>query len=241
MDRVLGRRAVMEVLRSGREINKILVAKNSKLNDILKIAREKKISVSKVEKKTLDRYGEKHQGVIAFVSPKKYKKFEDLRFSENTFFVILDRIKDPGNFGAIIRSCEFFNIDAVIIPRKGSAKLTETVWKRSAGALEYIDIVLVENLSKTIERLKEKNIWIIGADSEGETCFEKDLTGPVALILGEEQRGIRKILKEKCDLLIKIPGRGNIESLNVSTAAGILIYEILRQRIEEENTQKRNR
>jgi len=230
MDMVLGRRAVMEVLKSGGKINKLLVAKDSKLEEILKIAREKKILVSKVEKRVLDRFGEKHQGVIAFISPKEYINFEDLRFSEDSFFIVLDRIKDPRNLGAIIRSCEFFNIDAVIIPKRNSAKITETVWKSSAGALEYVNVVLVDNLSKTIEKLKEKKIWIIGADINGERCFEKNLRGPVALILGEEQKGMRDILKRKCDLLIKIPRRGKIESLNVSTAAGILIYEILRQR-----------
>ncbi|MCK4310884.1 MAG: 23S rRNA (guanosine(2251)-2'-O)-methyltransferase RlmB [Methanomicrobia archaeon] len=230
MDMVLGRRAVMEVLKSSGKINKLLVAKNSKLEEILKIAHEKKILVSKVEKRVLDRFGEKHQGVIAFISPKEYKKFEDLRFSEDSFFIVLDRIKDPGNLGAIIRSCEFFNLDAVIIPKRNSAKITEIVWKSSAGALEHVNVVLVDNLSKTIEKLKEKKIWIIGADINGERCFEKNLRGPVALILGEEQKGMRDILKRKCDLLVEIPRRGNIESLNVSTAAGILIYEILRQR-----------
>lgn len=230
MDMVLGRRAVMEVLKSDGKINKLLVAKDSKLEEILKIAHEKKILVSKVEKRVLDRFGEKHQGVIAFISPKEYKKFEDLRFSEDSFFIVLDRIKDPRNLGAIIRTCEFFKIDAVIIPKRESAKITETVWKSSAGALEHVDIVLVDNLSKTIEKLKEKKIWIVGADINGERCFEKNLRGPLALILGEEQKGMRDILKRKCDLLIKIPRRGKIESLNVSTAAGILIYEILRQR-----------
>lgn len=233
MDKVLGRRAVMEVLKSGRKVNKLLVAKNSKLGEILKIAHEKKILVSKVEKKALDKFGEKHQGVIAFTSPKEYTKFEDLRFSEDSFFIVLDRIQDPRNLGAIIRSCEFFNLDAVIIPKKHSAKITETVWKSSAGALEYVNIVFVDNLSKTIEKFKKRKIWIIGTDINGETCFEKNLKGPVALILGEEQRGMKEILKRKCDLLIKIPGEGEIESLNVSTAAGILIYEILRQRSEK--------
>jgi len=230
MTKVLGRRAVMEVLKTDRDVNKLLVAKNSKLDEILKIAHEKKILVSKVEKKVLDRYGEKHQGVIAFISPKKYTDFEDLKFFEDSFLIILDRIKDPRNLGAIIRSCEFFNLDAVIIPKRYSAKLTETVWKSSAGALENVNIVLADNLSKIIEKLKEKKIWIIGADTDGEICFEKDLRGPVALILGEEQKGMRDILKRKCDLLVKIPRKGKIESLNVSTATGILIYEILRQR-----------
>ncbi len=236
MDTVVGRRAVMEVLRGGRKVTKIFAAHHADLGPIVEIARKKKVPLVQVERHVLDSYGKNHQGVVAIISPKEYAKFEDLTFFDRSFFIVLDRIKDPRNLGAIIRSCEFFGVDAVIIPARRSAPLTETVWKTSAGALEHVEVVRVTNLSTTLKRLKENKVWIIGADMKGTPCFEKNLQGPVALVLGEEHSGIRKILRQQCDLLVSIPGKGRIESLNVSTAAGILMYEIRRQRAHSPKT-----
>ncbi|MEA1993361.1 MAG: 23S rRNA (guanosine(2251)-2'-O)-methyltransferase RlmB [Euryarchaeota archaeon] len=235
MDKITGRRAVMEVLKDNGKINKLLVAKGSAPKGIVQAARKKGISFSRVEKKVLDTYGKNNQGVVAFASPQEYTAFEDLHFTKNSFFVLLDRVQDPRNLGAIIRSCEFFGVDAVLIPKKRSAKLTKTVWKTSSGALEYMKVVLVNNMAKTIEKLREKKIWIVGADIDGESCFKKNLKGPMALVFGGEHRGMRRLVRKRCDLLVKIPGTGSIEALNVSTAAGILIYETLRQRRKLKN------
>ena len=230
METVLGHRAVKELLKGERVINKILIARGAHLHGIVATARKKGVRISIVEREILNKYGEHHQGVVAMISPKAYATFEDLTISEDSLFVLLDSVQDPQNLGAIIRSCEFFGVSAVIIPKRRSAKVTKAVWKTSAGAVEHMKIVLVDNAAKAIEQLREKKVWIIGADIGGERCSEKDLTGPVVLVLGGEHTGMRKMVKEKCDLIVRIPGSGKIEALNVSAAAGILLYEILRQR-----------
>jgi 23S rRNA (guanosine2251-2'-O)-methyltransferase len=229
MEMVCGRQPVREVLESRRTINKILIAKNAHLHDIVATARKNGVRVSIVERAILSAYGKNHQGVVAFISPKTYTKFEGLRISEDSLFVLLDRVQDPQNLGAIIRSCEFFGVDAVILPKKRSAKITKAVWKASAGAVEHMTVVLVSNLAKTIDALREKKVWIIGTDIDGERCCEKNLTGPVALIFGGEHAGMRRLVRKKCDLIVTIPGKGKISALNVSTAAGILLYEFIRQ------------
>lgn len=242
-DIIEGRNAVIEALRSDRTIEQILIASgdvSGSINVILGLAKEKNIVIKYVDRRKLDQMSETgaHQGVMAQVTPYKYFEVEDiLKYAEdkgeNPFIVILDEIEDPHNFGSIIRTAEACGVHGIIIPKRRNAGVTPTVYKSSAGAVEYMKIAKVTNLNFTIDKLKEQGIWVYGADMAGKDfCFEANLTGPVALIIGSEGKGILKLTKEKCDALIKIPMVGKISSLNASVAGGILMYEILKQKIK---------
>ncbi|MCT8976529.1 23S rRNA (guanosine(2251)-2'-O)-methyltransferase RlmB [Clostridium sp. CX1] len=242
-DIIEGRNAVIEALRSDRTIEQILIANgdiSGSVNVILGLAKEKNVVVKYVDRRKLDQMSETgaHQGVVAQVTPYKYFEVEDiLKYAEdkgeNPFIVILDEIEDPHNFGSIIRTAETCGAHGIIIPKRRNVGVTPTVYKTSAGAIEYMKIAKVTNLNSTIDKLKEKGIWVYGADMAGEDfCFEANLSGPVALIIGSEGKGILKLTKEKCDALIKIPMVGKISSLNASVAGGILMYEILKQKIK---------
>ncbi|WP_446898027.1 23S rRNA (guanosine(2251)-2'-O)-methyltransferase RlmB [Clostridium sp. LBM24168] len=239
-----GRNAVIEALRSGKTIEQIFVSNGEitgSINKILAIAREKKLVIKKVDKKKLDQisYTGAHQGIIARVTPYKYCELEDifqysLRKKEKPFIVILDEIEDPHNFGSIIRTAEVFGAHGIIIPKRRNVGITPAVYKSSAGAVEHMRICKVTNLSLTIDKLKKNGIWIYGADMGGkEYCFNTDLTGSLALVIGSEGKGISRLIKEKCDILVKIPMVGSITSLNASMAGGIIMYEILKQKIKE--------
>ncbi len=179
-----------------------------------------------------------HQGVIAFTTPYQYCAVEDIiRYAkqkeEDPFIVILDEIEDPHNFGSILRTAEVCGVHGVIIPKRRNVGVTPTVYKTSAGAVEYMKISKVTNINNVIDKLKEKGIWIYGADMCGnDYCFDVSLSGPIALVIGSEGRGISKLTKSKCDVLVKIPMLGNITSLNASVAGGMLMYEILKQRMK---------
>jgi 23S rRNA (guanosine2251-2'-O)-methyltransferase len=240
-DIIEGRNAVIEALKSDRTIEQIFVAEGDtkgSINVVLGLAKEKRIVVKEVDRRKLDQMSETgaHQGVIAMVTPYNYFDVNDIlneaeTRGEKPFIIILDEIEDPHNFGAIIRSAEVCGAHGIIIPKRRSVGVTPTVYKSSAGAVEHMKIAKVSNINGVIDVLKEKGIWIYGADMTGEGyCFDADLSGAVALVIGSEGKGISKLTKEKCDLLVKIPMVGKINSLNASVAGGIMMYEILKQK-----------
>lgn len=237
---IVGRNPVLEVLKTEKEIEKIYVSKGElkgSIKKIISIAKDKKIVIQYVDKKKLDQIanGINHQGVAALVTPYDYCSIDDIlnkaKESEKPpFIIILDGIEDPHNLGSIIRTAECAGADGIIIPKRRAAQVTETVYKSSAGAVEHMLIAKVSNIPNTIDRLKEEGLWIYGADANGENYyFDVDLKGPVALVIGSEGKGISRLVKEKCDFLVKIPMYGKVSSLNASNAASILIYEVVRQ------------
>ena len=238
---VEGRNAVLEALKSDREINKMMVQKgkkNGSINSIISLAKQKGIVIVETEKSKLDTISSTghHQGVIIYTSPQKYCEVEDIlniakERNEDPFIVILDEIEDPYNLGSIIRTCEVAGVHGVIIPKRRSALITGVVEKVSVGATNYLPIARVTNLAQTIESLKKENVWIIGTDMDAPNVqYNTDLTGAVALVIGSEGKGMGRLIKDKCDLLIKIPMFGKVTSLNAGVSAGICIYEVVRQR-----------
>lgn len=242
-DLIEGRNAVIEALKSDRTIEQVLIANGEKegtIHVIQKLAKERGVVIKEVNRKKLDSLSQtgSHQGVIAFVTPYKYYSIEEIlkaaeKKQEKPFIIILDEIEDPHNFGSIIRTAEVCGAHGIIIPKRRNVGVTQVVSKTSAGAIEHVRIAKVTNINTTIEELKSKGFWIYGADMAGEAyCYNTDFTGAVGLVIGSEGRGISKLTKDKCDVLVKIPMSGCINSLNASVAAGILMYEILKQRIE---------
>ncbi|HBM75463.1 MAG TPA: 23S rRNA (guanosine(2251)-2'-O)-methyltransferase RlmB [Clostridiaceae bacterium] len=240
--RLEGRNPVVEALKSGRTIEKILIAKGSQegpIKWIKAMAKDKGIVVNEVERVRLDNISEtqSHQGVIAIVSPYKYVEVDDIlayaqEKAEQPFIVVLDEIYDPHNLGSILRTAEACGVHGVIISKRRAVGLTPTVAKASAGAIEYVKVAKVTNITQTLKYLKDKGIWVAGADMDGEkSYFEEDMTGPIALVIGSEGSGIGKLVKENCDFLVKLPMKGKISSLNASVAGAVMMYEILRQRI----------
>jgi len=241
IDKLEGRNPIMEALKANRTINKIFVAKGERegsIRQIIAIAREKKIIITEVEHNALESMSstKSHQGIIAFVAVKEYVEVDDiLKIAEEKgqppFIIILDEISDPHNFGAILRTANAVGAHGVIIPKRRAIGLTSAVSKASAGAIEYVPVARVTNISQIIESLKKKNVWIVGTDASGEKAFyESDLKGPMALVVGSEGEGISKLIREKCDFVVNIPMQGEISSLNASVAAAIVMYEILKQR-----------
>ena len=241
-DKIAGRNPVLEALKSGREIDKIFIKKgqpDGSLRPLVKKARDRGIIISEVDKKKLDELsgGENHQGVVAFVSEIKYKTIDDILKTaedrgESPFVIILDRITDPHNIGAIIRTAECAGAHGVIMPKRASAPINEIVAKTSAGAVEYANICKVTNLASAIDTLKEKGLWITGADMNGESMYDIDFTGGVGLVIGSEGEGISRLVREKCDFIASIPMKGVVSSLNASVAAGILMYEVVRKNLK---------
>ena len=237
---IIGRNAVTEALKSGRIVEKILVSSGSQtgsLKPILAKAKENKIIIKNVDKKALDLLteGASHQGVVAIVGAKETCKIDDIlnyakKKDEPPFIIIADGIEDPHNLGAIIRTAECCGAHGIIIPKRRSAGLTAVVEKCSAGALEHVLVAKVSNLGSAIEELKEKGLWVYGADMDGSNWTQENLTGAVALVIGSEGFGISKLVKEKCDFILSLPMKGKINSLNASVAAGVLMYEVRRQR-----------
>lgn len=242
-DLIEGRNAVIEALKSDRTIEQILVAKGDtegSINVIIALAKDKRVVVKEVDRKKLDQMSvsKAHQGVIAIVTPYKYFQVDDIlnlaeEKGQKPFIIILDEIEDPHNFGAIIRSAEVCGAHGIIIPKRRNVGVTPIVYKSSAGAVEHMRIAKVTNINTVIDELKEKGIWVYGADMDGESyCFEVDFTGAIALVIGSEGKGISKLTKNKCDVLTKIPMVGRINSLNASVAGGIMMYEALKQRLK---------
>lgn len=240
---VSGRNPVLEILKSDKEIEKLYVLKGDLKGSIKKIigmAKDQGIIIQEVDKSKLESLsdGNVHQGVVAVVTEYEYAEIEDMidlasKKDEDPFLVILDEIEDPHNLGSIIRTAECAGVHGIIIPKRRSASVNNTVYKSSAGAAEHMLISKVTNISNTIERLKEKGLWIYGADMEGENFhFNTELKGSIGLVIGNEGKGLSRLVKEKCDVLVRIPMNGKISSLNASNAASILMYEVVRQRHE---------
>ena len=241
-DKIIGINPVTEALRSGRPIQRLLVAEQRKtdrdVQAILRLAKSNGVEVRMTTRDALNREVPQaaHQGVVAFASAREYAELDDIlqlpaQKGQTPLFLVLDGVEDPRNLGAILRTAEAAGVHGVIIPERRAVGLTETVAKAAAGALEYVPVVKVVNITNTIEELKKAGVWVVGAEAGGERAYwDADFVRPTALVLGGEGKGVRKLVKERCDYLVSLPLMGNINSLNVSVAAGALLYEVLRQR-----------
>ena len=237
---IVGRNAVMQALKSGRTIDSVTVAEGQRGGQaakIIEICREKRIPVKYADSRKLDKLcgGAAHQGVAAFAAAHDYAELDDIfnlaqSRGESPFIVICDGLEDPHNLGAILRTAEAAGVHGVIIPKRNSVTLNYTVAKTSAGAIEYVPVVKVTNIAGTIDTLKDRGVWVFGADMEGTPWTELDFTGSVALVIGSEGRGLSKLVREKCDFIAPLPMKGKINSLNASVAAGIMMFEASRQR-----------
>lgn len=236
-----GRNAVIEAFRSGKPIDKIFILDGCQDGPIMTIKREASkhdTMIKYVTKERLDQMSEtgKHQGVIAYAAAYEYAEVDDIlenarKKGEEPFLFILDNIEDPHNLGAIIRTANLAGAHGVIIPKNRAAGLTATVARTSAGALNYTPVAKVTNISKTIEELKKEGLWFVCADMGGTTMYQLNLKGPIGLVIGNEGDGVSRLVREKCDMIASIPMKGDIDSLNASVAAGVLAYEIVRQRL----------
>lgn len=236
-----GRNAVIEAFRSGRSIDRVYILDGCQDGPVSTIKREAKkqdTMIKYVTKERLDQMSEtgRHQGVIASVAAYAYAEVEDMlalaeKKGEPPFLFLLDNIEDPHNLGAIIRTANLAGAHGVIIPKNRAVGLTATVARTSAGALNYTPVARVTNLSRTIKELKEQGIWFVCADMDGTPMYDLNLTGPMGLVIGNEGEGVSRLVKESCDMVASIPMKGDIDSLNASVAAGVLAYEIVRQRI----------
>ncbi|MBU5430931.1 23S rRNA (guanosine(2251)-2'-O)-methyltransferase RlmB [Kineothrix sp. MSJ-39] len=237
-----GRNAVIEAFRSGKPIDKVFILDGCQDGPMVTIRREAKkkdVMIKYVTKERLDQMSEtgKHQGVIAYAAAYEYAEVSDIlekakEKGEDPFIFILDNIEDPHNLGAIIRTANLAGAHGVIIPKNRAVGLTATVAKASAGALNYTPVAKVTNLSQTIEELKKEGLWFVCADMDGEIMYKQNLTGPIGLVIGNEGEGVGRLVKSKCDLVARIPMQGDIDSLNASVAAGVLAYEVVRQRMQ---------
>ena len=236
---VAGRNPVVEVLSGERDVERIFIADGAEgsVSKIVALAREQGIIVDFVPKEKIDAMapGVKHQGVVAKVSEYKYAEMDDVfaraeASGEDPFIIILDEISDPHNLGAIIRTAECAGAHGIVIPKRRAASLTQTVALSAAGAIENMPVVQVTNLARTIEELQAKGVWVGAADMDGETYYEANLTGPIAIVIGNEGKGVGRLVKEKCDFVLSIPMYGKINSLNASNAAAVLMYGIRRAR-----------
>ena len=240
-EQIEGRNAVLEAFRSGRCVDKLFIldgCQDGPVRTIAREARKKDTIINYVSKERLDQLSETraHQGVIAQVAAYEYSTVEEIlekaeEKGEPPFLVLLDNVEDPHNLGAIIRTANLAGAHGVIIPKRRASGLTAVVAKTSAGALNYTPVAKVTNLAATIEELKEKGLWFVCADMNGELMYRLNLKGPVGLVIGGEGDGVGRLVREKCDMVASIPMKGNIDSLNASVAAGVLAYEIVRQRL----------
>ena len=240
-EQIEGRNAVLEAFRSGKCVDKLFILDGCQDGPVRTIAREARKTdtiINYVSKERLDQLSETraHQGVIAQVAAYEYSTVEEIRAraeekGEPPFLILLDNVEDPHNLGAIIRTANLAGAHGVIIPKRRAVGLTSTVAKTSAGAINYTPVAKVTNIVRTIEELKEKGIWFVCADMGGETMYDLDLTGPMGLVIGNEGEGVSRLVREACDFTASIPMKGDIDSLNASVAAGVLAYEIVRQRL----------
>lgn len=236
-----GRNAVIEAFRSGKPIDKLFVldgCQDGPIRTIIREAKKHDTILNFVSKERLDQLSEtkKHQGVIAYAAAYEYSDIEDMfqlaeQRGEEPFLILLDNIEDPHNLGAIIRTANLAGAHGVIIPKRRAVGLTATVAKTSAGALNYTPVAKVTNLAKTMEELKDRGLWFVCADMGGESMYRLNLKGSIGLVIGNEGEGVSRLVKENCDFIASIPMKGDIDSLNASVAAGVLAYEIVRQRL----------
>lgn len=237
-----GRNAVLEAFRAGKTIDKLFAldgCQDGPVKSILREAKKTDTIINFVDKERLDRLANSghHQGVVAQAAAYEYAEVEDIlnaakEKGEAPFIFILDEIEDPHNLGAIIRTANLCGAHGVIIPKRRAVGLTATVAKTSAGAINYTPVAKVTNIAKTIEELKKEGMWFVCADMDGQTMYDLNLTGPIGLVIGNEGAGVSRLVKEKCDFTASIPMKGDIDSLNASVAAGVLAYEIVRQRLK---------
>ncbi len=240
---VIGRNAVIELLKSGREIENVLIAKGERegsITRIIALCKEKRVVIKNVDRKKLDFMcgsNANHQGVVANVPAHEYSSVDEIleyaeQKGEKPFIIICDEIEDSHNLGAIIRTAEACGVHGIIIPKRRNVGLNFIVAKTSCGALEYVKVARVSNLASTIDELKKKNIWVYAADMDGQPWCKTDYSGGVALVVGNEGNGVGRLIKEKCDVTVSLPMQGKVNSLNASVAAGIIMYEIARQRLD---------
>ena len=240
-DQIEGRNSVLELLESEKDINKIFITRGEKhgsINKIIAIAKQRKIIIVEKDKRQMEQMAQtqNYQGVIAMVPPFEYCEVEDIldlakQRKEDAFILILDGIEDPHNLGSIIRTAETAGVHGIIIPKRRAATVNSTVNKVSAGAVEYMKIARVTNISNTIEELKKEGVWICGTDINTNTFYnQQDLKGPLAIVIGNEGTGMSEKVKKNCDFLVKIPMKGKITSLNASVSTGIILYEAVKQR-----------
>ena len=240
-EQIEGRNAVLEAFRSGKCVDKLFVldgCHDGPVNSIMREARKKETLVQYVSKERLNQLSQTgtHQGVIAVVAAYEYSTVEDILQKakdkgEDPFILLLDGIEDPHNLGAIIRTANLAGAHGVIIPRRRAVGLTATVARTSAGALNYTPVAKVANLTKTMEVLKKEGMWFVCADMDGQKMYQLNLRGPIGVVIGNEGEGVSRLVKEKCDFVASIPMKGDIDSLNASVAAGVLSYEVVRQRM----------
>ena len=242
-DLIVGRNAVLEALQSGRAIDSILVARGDRtgsVGKILRLGREKGIVIKEVDEKKLS-YAcghANHQGVAAYTAAHTYAELEDIfalarERNEPPFLIVCDELEDPHNLGAILRSAEAAGAPGVVIPKRRSASLSCAVAKTSAGALEYVPVVRVPNIPSLLDELKTRGVWIYAADMDGTLWCDTDFSGGVALVIGSEGRGVGRLVRERCDFVVSLPMQGKINSLNASVAAGILMFEVAKQRLQQ--------
>lgn len=243
-DILVGRNAVKEALKSGRGMNRILLAKGEQaraVQPIVDLARDSGIPVDFVERGKIESIasGYRHQGVLAYAAPVAYATVDEIlkraeERGEPPFLILLDELEDPHNLGALLRTAEAAGVHGVLIPKRRSVSLSATVAKTSAGAIEYVPVAKIGNVSQEIRELKERGMWIAGADMTGEQPYdEADLTGPLVLVIGGEGQGISRLAREACDFLVRLPMVGKLNSLNASVAGSILMYESMRQRLKK--------
>lgn len=239
-DLIAGRNAVSEALRSQRSINKILLQEGShggSLGEIIALAKEKGVPVETVKAEKLDKLakGLRHQGVAALAAPIAFRTLDDVfaraaEKNEEPFILLLDELQDPQNVGALIRSADAAGVHGVLMPRRRSCPLNAVVAKISAGAVEYVPVVQIGNIAQTIEELKQRSCWVVGADMDGVDFYAANMSGPIVLVIGAEGRGLGRLVKQKCDDVVSIPMNGGVNSLNASAAGAVLMYEVVRQR-----------
>ncbi|NLY52760.1 MAG: 23S rRNA (guanosine(2251)-2'-O)-methyltransferase RlmB [Firmicutes bacterium] len=241
-EQIEGRNPVREALRAGAKLDRLVLAKGSgrSLQDIVELASAAGISIEWKEREWLDKRSRTraHQGVIGWREPVEYAELPDIldkawESSRPPLLIILDGIQDPHNLGSVLRTAEAVGAHGIVIPKRRAAGLTATVAKVSAGAVEYVPVAQVTNLARAIDDIKEAGLWVVGADMDGEKVhFEADLTGPLALVIGGEGKGLARLTKEKCDLMVRLPMYGRINSLNAAVAAAVMMYEVVRQRAQ---------
>jgi 23S rRNA (guanosine2251-2'-O)-methyltransferase len=239
-NRIYGVHAVYEALASQRlPLERIYIAREAhspKLQKILELARERGVPVRKEERTVLDRLAEGavHQGLVAISAAASYAGFEVLFKAEKPLIVVLDGVEDPHNLGAVMRTAEACGVSGIVVPDRHSAPLSATVVKASAGASSYVPVVRVKNLVNAIDDMKPRGVWVVGVDTAGTQDWTGfDYTGPIALVLGGEHKGLRRLVREHCDVLVRLPMLGKIASLNISVAAGVVLYEVVRQRVKQ--------
>ncbi len=237
-DRIAGRNAVMEALKAGRPLDSVLIARGERQGSIGAIVarcRENGIPVKETDSRKMDAMASNHQGVIAIAACKDYVTLEELFVAaeekgEPPFFIVCDELEDPHNLGAILRTAEAAGAHGVVVPRRRSVGLTGAVYKASAGAVEYVPVARVVNITDALKEMKKRGMWIYGLDMDGEDWCTTDLTGAMALVVGSEGRGVSRLVRENCDFVLSLPMSGCINSLNASVACGIVLYEAARQR-----------